>query len=201
MNGPSLIHPYEMIPLNIAGYVLGIALLLGHLIAFFNREQVSAFLAKSSRNVFLGQLLLAVDFLWFFLLVAPENMGILSYLRVELADFEGMRWLLQLLCPLFLILLISYAKDLLFPRALGFFCLMVAAPFLSAAYLKDPASRLLIPIWGYAVIVLSLFWVGMPYIYRDMVKWITAKPMRWNLLCIGGMLYGAAVLTCAILWW
>lgn len=82
---------------------------------------------------------------WFFLLVAPQGLGILSSLRVDLAEFEGIRWLLQLACPVFLVLMITQVKNLLFPRALGLFGLMVASPLLFAAYLKDPVTRLLTP--------------------------------------------------------
>lgn len=196
------LHPYDgTIPLHVAGYILGAVLLLAHLFALVKRRQVQAFLLATPRNHLLAQILLAIGLFWFFLLVAPEGLGILSSLRVELAEFEGIRWLLQLGCPIFLILMITQVKNLLFPRALGVFGLMVAAPFLSAAYLKDPVTRLLIPIWCYLVIFLSLLWIGKPYLYRDMVNKLCSKPALWTPLCLGGMAYGAAILLCAILWW
>lgn len=201
MTGASQIHPYELIPLDVAGYILGAALLLGHLFALVRRESVSAFLVKSPRDEFLAQITLGAACFWFFLLIAPPNMGILSKLSVELAEFESARGILILLCLAFLILMIRYVRELLFPRALGFLGLMTVAPFLAAAYLKEPETRLLIPVWGYVVIALCLVWVGKPYVYRNMVNWVTAKPARWAALCIGGMLYGTAILTCAILWW
>lgn len=92
-------------------------------------------------------------------------------------------------------------ENLLFPRALGIFGLMVAAPLLSAAFLQEPVTRLLIPIWCYIVIFLSILWIGKPYLYRDMVNKICSKPAWWTPLCLGGMAYGAAILLCAILWW
>ena len=177
-------HPYEMIPLHVAGYILGSVLLLGHLFALVKRQQTQAFLLASPRNHLLAQ-----------------GLGILSSLRVDLAEFEGIRWLLQLACPVFLVLMITQVKNLLFPRALGLFGLMVASPLLFAAYLKDPVTRLLIPVWCYIVIFLSLLWIGKPYLYRDMVNKICSKPSWWTPLCLGGMAYGAAILLCAILWW
>ena len=101
----------------------------------------------------------------------------------------------------FLVLMVTHVKNLLFPRALGIFGLMVAAPLLSAAFLQDPVTRLLIPIWCYIVIFLSLLWIGKPYLYRDMVNKICSKPAWWTPLCLGGMAYGAAILLCAVLWW
>ena len=132
---------------------------------------------------------------------ATEGLGVLSRFRVRLAEFEGIRWLLQLACPVFLVLMVTQVKNLLFPRALGIFGLMVAAPLLSAAFLQEPVTRLLIPIWCYIVIFLSILWIGKPYLYRDMVNKICSKPAWWTPLCLGGMAYGAAILLCAILWW
>lgn len=196
------LHPYDgMIPLSVAGYILGTVLLLVHLYALVKRQQVQAFLLASPRNHLLAQILLAGGLFWFFLLVAPEGLGVLSRFRVGLAEFEGIRWLLQLACPVFLVLMVTQVKNLLFPRALGIFGLMVAAPPLSAACLQEPVTRLLIPIWCYIVIFLSILWIGKPYLYRDMVNKICSKPAWWTPLCLGGMAYGAAILLCAILWW
>ena len=44
-------HPYEMIPLHVAGYILGSVLLLGHLFALVKRQQTQAFLLASPRNI------------------------------------------------------------------------------------------------------------------------------------------------------
>jgi len=217
------LHPYDgMIPLSVAGYILGTVPLLAHLYALVKRRQVQALLLASPRNHLLAQILLAGGLFWFFLLVAPEGLGVLSRFRVGLAEFEGIRWLLQLACPVFLVLMVMQVKNLLFPRALGIFGLMVAAPLLSAdflqgqgtrslipiwcsigsaAFLQEPVTRLLIPIWCYIVIFLSILWIGKPYLYRDMVNKICSKPTWWTPLCLGGMAYGAAILLCAILWW
>ena len=198
----AFLHPYDgMIPLSVAGYILGTVLLLVHLYALVKRQQVQAFLLASPRNHLLAQILLAGGLFWFFLLVAPEGLGVLSRFRVGLAEFEGIRWLLQLACPVFLVLMVTQVKNLLFPRALGIFGLMAAAPLLSAAFLQEPVTRLLIPIWCYIVIFLSILWIGKPYLYRDMVNKICSKPAWWTPLCLGGMAYGAAILLCAILWW
>ena len=107
------LHPYDgMIPLPVAGYVLGAVLLLVHLYALVKRQQVQAFLLASPRNHLLAQVLLAIGLFWFFLLVAPEGLGVLSYFRVGLAEFEGIRWLLQLACPVFLVLMVTHYVSL-----------------------------------------------------------------------------------------
>jgi hypothetical protein len=77
----------------------------------------------------------------------------------------------------------------------------VAAPLLGAAFLKDPGSRLLVPIYAYALLTVSLFCVGMPYLFRDAVTWVTAEQKRWFLCAVAGLGYGFAVLICAIAYW
>ena len=46
-----------------------------------------------------------------------------------------------------------------------------------------------------------MYFVGMPYLMRDAVNWITAQPARWKLASMGGIVYGVAVLVAALLWW
>ena len=78
---------------------------------------------------------------------------------------------------------------------------MAAAPLLGAAFLKDPTSRLLVPIYAYAMLTASLFFVGMPYLFRDAVTWVTADQRRWTLVCLAGLGYGVATLACALTFW
>jgi hypothetical protein len=76
---------------------------------------------------------------------------------------------------------------------------LVAQPLLDAAFLKDPMSRLLIPFWTYGLVIASLFFVGMPYLFRDAVTWATAG--RWKALSIAGALYGVILIVCAFAFW
>jgi hypothetical protein len=92
-------------------------------------------------------------------------------------------------------------RDFLAVRALGLLGLMAAAPLLGAAFLKDPQSRLLVPIFAYAMLTASLFWVGMPYLFRDAVTWVTADQKRWTLYSLAGLGYGIATLVCAFVFW
>lgn len=194
-------HPFLLIPLSIAGYVLGGALILGHLVALLKPEEIKSFLKKAPRNETLGQIVLAIALFWFFLLIAPEGKGWLSALRVDLGGFQMMVNILQILTPVFFFLMIFKVKEFLFVRAMGVLGLLVVSPFLTAAFLKEPATRLLIPVWCYAVIILSLFWVGMPYTMRDQINWVTAKASRWNFFALAGIAYGALILLCSILFW
>lgn len=92
-------------------------------------------------------------------------------------------------------------RDFLAVRALGVVGLMLASPLLESAFLKDPSSRLLVPIYAYGLLTASMFCVGMPYLFRDAVNWATADAKRWNLLSFAGLAYGVATVACAFAFW
>ena len=79
--------------------------------------------------------------------------------------------------------------------------LMAAGPILEAAFLRDPGSRLLLAVFAYVLLTKGMFWVGMPYTFRDAVTWATANDKRWRLCAIGGLAYGVLVLICAVSFW
>jgi hypothetical protein len=162
---------------------------------------VQGFLRKFPRNHQLGQILLAVGLLWFWLLVAPPGKGVLHALSMDLGEFNGLKKYLRYVVPLSIIAVGIAVKEFLSVRALGLLGLMVAAPLLEAAFLKDPSSRLLVPLFAYALVIASLYWVGMPYLFRDAVGWVTASPGRWRAMSLAGLAYGIAVLACAFLFW
>ena len=78
---------------------------------------------------------------------------------------------------------------------------MVTAPLLEAAFNRDPDTRLLVPIFSYLLLTKALFWVGMPYTFRDLVNWATSNDRRWRILAYIGFGYGVLTLACAVLFW
>lgn len=194
-------HPYEMIPLFTAGLLLGLWLIASHTLMLAKPALVQGWLKKFPRNVPSGQIILGIGLAWFWLLVAPEGMGKLSALCMDLGEFNNIKPILRLLVPASLILVSISVRDFLAVRALGLLGLMIAAPLLEAAFLKDPSSRLLVPIFAYALLTKSMFWVGMPYLFRDAVTWVTATPTRWRVASLLGLGYGIATLACAFAFW
>jgi hypothetical protein len=194
-------HPYETIPLFTAGLILGIWLIGSHALMLCKPSLVQGWLKKFPRNALSGQIILGIGLAWFWLLIAPEGMGKLSALRMDLGEFNNIKPILRLLVPASLVMVAISVRDFLAVRALGLLGLMIAAPLLEAAFLKDPVSRLLIPIFAYALLTKSMFWVGMPYLFRDAVTWVTAKPGRWHAASLLGLGYGIATLICAFAFW
>ena len=194
-------HPYESLPLFGTGLVLAISLIAVHSYMLFKPAAAQDFLKRFPRNQFLGQILLGIGLCWFWLLIAPPGLGKLSALAMELGEFNGVKPFLRIAVPVAIFLVAYSVRDFLAVRALGVVGLMAASPLLEAAFLRDPSSRLLVPIYAYALLTTSLFWVGMPYLFRDAVTWVTADQGRWKIVSAAGLVYGLATLVCALAFW
>lgn len=158
------------------------------------RTQLAAVHAKSSA----GTVLLGIDFLWVALLLFKADWNPLC---MPLFEFEGVRGILLILCPVIWFIMSSMAKEQIFARALGFFLLLMAIVPMSAAFLKDPASRILIPLWWYPVLTVAMFWVGKPYLFRDWMNKLAQRPALISGLAVFNFVYGLTICTCAGLFW
>ena len=197
---PSM-HLYERLSLFSTGMVLGVLLIIGHAFLLIKSDASQHFLRKFPRNQKLGQVLLGIGMFWFWLLIAPENKGFIRSLAMDMTEFNAAKPLLRLLLPVIYVLVAMSITEFLSVRAFGLLGLLAAQPLLDSAFLRDPSSRLLIPLWTYALITVSLFSVGMPYLFRDAIDWVIAKPARWKGFCAAGLLYGVAVVACALCFW
>jgi hypothetical protein len=194
-------HPYEQLPLFTAGILLAVWLIASHVLMLAKPEETQGWLKKFPRSVPAGQVLLVLGLAWFWLLVAPDGLGRLSALQMDLGEFNKAKPLLRILAPAAIFAVAYSVRDFLAVRALGLFLLILAAPLLESAFLKDPDSRLLIPIFTYAMLTAAMFMVGMPYLLRDAITWVCATRGRWNACALAGLAYGLAILTCAVLFW
>jgi len=194
-------HPYKHLSLFTVGLILAVWLIGSHALMLAKPKTVQDFLKKFPRDQMMGQILLGIGLAWFWLLIAPDGLGKLSALAMDLGEFNGAKPLLRILVPVSLILVATSVRDFLAVRALGVVGLMVASPLLESAFLKDPSSRLLVPIYAYALLTASMFWVGMPYLFRDAVNWATTDQKRWTMLSLAGLGYGVATLVCAFSFW
>ncbi len=192
------IHPYEEIPLSVAGVVMGSALLLAHLLVVLRPWETLDMIRRAVSSVRVGQCMLVFDFAWIALLLwgNPSNP-----LRMELFDFEGLRMPLLLACPVVCYVLCTQSTQNLTGRALGLFLLMLGIVPLSAAYLKEPATRVLIPLWWYPVLCAAILWVPKPYLLRDWLEWLVRRPLLARMLAVFGAVYAIAILVCALLFW
>lgn len=194
-------HLYETIPLFTMGLAVGIWLVASHLFLLKDPEGAIERLREMPRNYTAGVVVSCIAFVWFWLLVAPSGLGVLSRLEMNLGDFNAAKPILRIVVPIALYLFVTQVREFLFVRGLGILLLMVAAPILDAAFLKEPSTRLLLPVLAYAMIIKGFFYIGKPYLFRDQVNWATASQGRFKLLVLAGLGYGVLVLACAFLFW
>lgn len=191
-------HIYESLPLAPTGFVMGMTLMLLSLYVLLCpqkfRQQLASAHAKSSA----ATVLLGIDFIWVGLLLLKADWNTLC---MPLFEFENFRGILLILCPVIWFIMSSMSKEQLFARALGMFLLLLAIVPMSAAFMKDPASRVLIPLWWYPVLTISMFWVAKPYLFRDWSGWLVQRPALISALAAGNFIYGLAICTCAGLFW
>lgn len=179
------------IPLKGTGIVLGLLLLALHLVALLKADSTQSFLKQFPRNYKWGVILLTIDFAW--------SMLIMSYM--DMGEFYTLRSKFLLVLPVAFVLVLIFVKEFLAVRALGALMLLVSGPVLCAAFLQPPATRLLVPVLAYAWIIAGMFFVGMPFLMRDWVNWITNTTGRWKMAALGGVAYGALMLVVAVVAW
>jgi hypothetical protein len=120
----------------------------------------------------------------------------LSWIRY--GHFGSFRTWLQIGVPIAFVLTLVFVDEFLAVRALGMLALLAAEPVLSAAFLRPESARLLLVVLAYVWLTLGLFWVGMPYLLRDQIDWITRTGNRFRALTLAGLVYGLVVLVCAV---
>jgi hypothetical protein len=174
--------------LHTVGLIVGFLLLIIHLTALVRPEETKQWMKKFPRSRLLGNCFLAVDALWTFWLVT----------NIDLGEFSQFRTWLQIGVPLVFILTIFFVDEFLSVRALGIMALLAAEPILSSAFLRPEVARLLVVILAYVWLTLGLFWVGMPYLLRDQITWVTKTASRFKTATVAGLLYAVAVLVCAV---
>ena len=176
------------IPLKGTGICVALALIISHVFAFLKAGQVQAFLKAFPRNYMWGVILLSIDLVW----------GLMCLANMDMGEFYNLRsWFLYLV-PVGFVLVLMFVREFLSVRALGALMLLVGGIVLEAAFLKPQITRLLLPVIAYVWIIAGMYFVGMPYLMRDWVAWVTAKPARWRLATLGGIAYGALLLVVAL---
>jgi len=178
------------ISLQTAGFIVGLALILTHAFALFQPAATQRWLKTFPRSAVLGPLLLSLAAIWTFLLIQKMDLGEFAPFRRVMLIATLIAWGLSW----------KFVPEFLSVRALGMLALLAAEPLLSAAFLQPETSRLLLVVLAYAWIVAGLFWVGMPYLLRDHLAWITQKPARWRALAGAGLVYGLLILGFAFTW-
>jgi hypothetical protein len=167
-----------------ACWIVGLLLVLTHFYCWWRADDVRASLKNLPRSKTAGTVLIIIAAVWSFWLIWT----------IDLGEFTDFRRPLLILIPVTCFLCVKYLDEFLAVRALGMLALLVAEPLLEAAFLRPEIGRLLLVALAYVWVVLGMFWVGMPFVLRDQIDWLTRSPGRWRALCAAGLLYGLALL-------
>ena len=177
--------------LQTIGLAVGLLLIFSHAPGLIKPTASMDFARAFPRSRPAGTILLLMATVWSFLLVSDVDLGEFSRLRnlmlVGIVAGAILSWL--------------YVEEFLAVRALGMLLLLAAEPILESCVLRSEQSRLLLVILAYAWIIAGLFFVGMPYLLRDAVKILTSRKQIWLMAALGGLLYGAALMSAAVIWW
>ena len=177
--------------LKTTGLAAGLILILTHAFALCRPDQTIAWAKAFPRSRAAATVLLAIVAIWSFLLVQS----------IDLGEFSSLRNIMLIAVVAGAILSWIYVPEFLAVRALGMFLLLFAEPLLESAILRHEPSRLLLVVLAYAWVIAGLFYVGMPYLLRDAIDWLTADRMRLKIATFAGLLYGFALVVCAVFLW
>jgi hypothetical protein len=177
--------------LQTVGLVTGVALLAVHIIALWRSGETRRWLKQFPRSRTLGTLLIAIAAIWSFLLMRGMDLG----------EFARLRSLMLVAIVAGAFLAWRYVEEFLAVRAIGMLALLAAEPLLEAAFMREETTRLLLVLLAYVWIVNGLFWVGMPWLMRDQIAWLTAKTPRYHAAAWAGLLYSSALILSALFLW
>src|SRR5206468_275917 len=172
--------------LHIAGIIAGAFLVLISVPGLVKPDLANV-AQRFPRSRIAGVVLLTLDLVWSFWLVATIPMG----------EFSAFRRPLLIALPIGYVLALRFVEEFLAVRALGILCLLAAEPLLDAAFLRYETSRLLLTVLAYLLIIAGLFWVAIPYVLRDQINWTARSTFRWRSLHAIALIYGCVILTFA----
>jgi hypothetical protein len=173
------------------GLVVGLLLILGHSAALLAPKLTRSELQKFCRNTLVGRVLLVVATAWAVYLLGT----------IDLGEFAGLRPMLVVGTVVAGVLTWIFVEEFLAVRALAILLLLAAEILLCAAYLQPPVARLWLVFLAYGWILGGLFFIGLPWLLRDLINWAVAKPWRWQLSAGAGIAYGAILVVSALLWY
>ncbi len=181
-----MIYDFSLRTVSLA---VGLALIFSHGFALFSPERVKLWMADFPRSRLAGILLCTLAAAWAFWLAFTMDLGEFTPNRTLIcgAVLAG-----AIMVPLF-------AEEFLAVRALGILALLAAEPLLDAAFLRPEQTRLLLVVLAYGWALGGLFLVGAPYLLRDLLGWLTAKPWRYLLAAWSGVAYGALLIVVSLL--
>lgn len=179
---------YPHLDLRVVSMIAGIFLILTHGFALLQPGPVKKWLRKFPRSKPMGAALLVIDSVWTLVMVATMDLG----------EFSHLRNLLLGAIVISTFLTFRYVDEFLAVRMLGVLFLLVAEPLTEAAFLRPELGRLLIVFWAYALAIVGMVWVALPYLLRDQIDLLRESKPLWNMALLAGVAYGGLLTLFAV---
>jgi hypothetical protein len=171
---------YPHLELRLVSLICGLFLIASHGAALLQPGPVQQWLRKFPRSKPAGAVLLILDSVWALVLIATMDLG----------EFSNLRTMLIIVILAATFLTFRYVEEFLAVRALGILFLLLAEPLIEAAFLRPETGRLLLVAWAYALAVMGMIWVGLPYLLRDQIDWLRGSRATWSAAALAGVVYG-----------
>ena len=170
--------------LPLTAILIGVVLAGSHLVGLLAPDACIAWARTVPRSRTWGTVLLSLAVAWAAVIAATTDLG----------EFSPMRTTVVGAIIIGGFLLWKFVPDFLSSRSLGLLLLLAAHPVLETTFLQNGLLKLALAVLAYAWALAGLFLVGMPYLHRDLITWISSRRAIWTLLCWTGLLFGMLLL-------
>jgi len=157
-----------MSELSIVALLIGLLALTVGGVSMLIPSRIRAGLAAFPRSIWPGRILATMDLIWAAYALSLMHLGMFDAWKVHLY------WLV----PVSIFVCIKYLDELLSPRALGGFFLLVAGPVLDIARWNPSEWRLVVTVIAYVWILLGLTFLLSPWWFRRLTPWIAGPNDR-----------------------
>ena len=175
-----------MFSLTIIALLVGFALLILGGAGVFGPDTLRRALTAFPRNRAAAVAFTLINVLWVAIMVYHAPLG----------RFEWIKPLLYILAPSTFFAVLVFMDELLAPRMLGGFLLLIANPALNAARWHESDWRLVLTLFVYVWIVWAMILVLSPYRFRHTAAWVFAGnrrlPVFGGFLALGALLIALA---------
>lgn len=173
-----------MSQLAVVAVIMGCLVSGWHLLLAVWPQRARSWVISFPRSVWAGRILAAMDVAWVCVLL----------LHSDIKWVERHQFLVLLMAPVALALIVVFVDDLLAARALGGLFLLAPAPILSAAFVHPSASRLVMTLFAYMLVIVGIVWVWSPFMFRKMTARWTAGPRLSRAVGLAGCLAGLVMI-------
>ena len=125
-------------------------------------------------------------------------LGAKESLAMNMGFLDGYKQYIYVIAPAVFVASVVYMKELLAPRALGGFLLLVAVPILKVARWHESAWRLVVVVLVYLWIVYGLVLLMSPWWFRKTYQPFLANEALFKATAYGKTLFGLALLLLGI---